>query len=203
MAASKVMRSGLGILRPKQTALFLCDMQVKFKPNISNFDQVVSNSSRVLKAAKVMGVPVWATEQYPKGLGPTVPELGLEEAGVKAFPKTAFSMLAVPEIKAGVLEDPEIKSVVLCGIETHACIQHTTLELMEAGKDVHVVVDCCSGRSATDRKYALERLRDVGAFLTTTEGIILSFAPDAAHPNFKQIQKLVMHLSEDTGLLKM
>ncbi len=69
------------------------------------------------------------------------------------------------------------------------------------GLDVHVVVDCCSSRSMTDRKYALERLRGVGAFLTTAECVILGLAPDAAHPNFKQIQKLVMHSAADTGLL--
>jgi len=201
MAASKVLRNGVGIIKPQQTALFLCDMQVKFKPNISYFDQVVANSSRVLNAAKIMDIPVWATEQYPKGLGPTVPELGLEEAGIKAIAKTCFSMVGVPEIKAGVADNPEIKSVVLCGIETHACIHHTTLELMESGKDVHIIVDCCSSRSMTDRKVTFERLRDVGAFLTTSEGIILSFAPDAAHPKFRQVQKLVMHSAQDTGLL--
>ena len=163
-------RRGLGLLRHNQTALFLCDMQQKFKPNIKFFDEIVSNSSRVLKAAKVMEVPVVATEQYPKGLGPTVPELGLEEAGIKAFSKTCFSMVGVPEIKESIVDNPDIKSVVLCGIETHACIHHTTLDLMEAGMDVHIVVDCCSSRSMTDRKYALERLRDIGAYLTTSEG---------------------------------
>ena len=69
------------------------------------------------------------------------------------------------------------------------------------GLDVHVVVDCCSSRSLTDRKYALERLRDVGAFLTTSECVILGLAPDAAHPKFRQIQKLVMNSALDTGLL--
>ena len=127
---------------------------------------------------------------------------------------------------------PDVESVILCGIETHACIHHTTLELIDQGKkkstfdgfiststklphfhidipeimlflgiDVHIVVDCCSSRSMTDRKYALERLRDVGAFLTTSESVILGLAPDAAHPKFKQIQKLVMHSALDTGLL--
>ena len=70
-----------------------------------------------------------------------------------------------------------------------------------SGLDVHVVVDCCSSRSMTDRKFALERLRDIGAFLTTSECVILGLAPDAAHPKFKQIQKLVMHSAADTGLL--
>ena len=129
----------------------------------------------------------------------------------------------------------DVQSVILCGIETHACIHHTTLELMEQGNkslklytklaqlyvlkiclavvlqlqcnslliglDVHVVVDCCSSRSMSDRRFALERLRDVGAFLTTSECVILGLAPDAAHPKFKQIQKLVMHSAADTGLV--
>ena len=77
-------------------------------------------------------------------------------------------------------------------------INHITFIL---GIDVHVVVDCCSSRSMTDRKFALERLRDIGAFLTTSECVILGLAPDAAHPKFKQIQKLVMHSASDTGLL--
>ena len=76
-----------------------------------------------------------------------------------------------------------------------------TCNIFILGIDVHVVVDCCSSRSMTDRKFALERLRDVGAFLTTSESVILGLAPDAAHPKFKQIQKLVMHSASDTGLL--
>ena len=87
----------IGILRASRTSLFLCDMQEKFRPNIKFFDEVVANSSRVLKAASVMEIPVLATEQYPKGLGPTVPELGLIEANVKAYPKTCFSMV-LPEL---------------------------------------------------------------------------------------------------------
>jgi len=196
-----VIRKSLGILRAPKTSLFLCDMQEKFRPNIKYFDEVVANSSRVLKAASLMEVPVMATEQYPKGLGSTVPELGLAEANIKAYPKTCFSMV-LPELMAALKDArPEVESVILCGIETHACIQHTTLELIEQGLDVHVVVDCCSSRSLTDRKYALERLRDVGAFLTTSECVILGLAPDAAHPKFRQIQKLVMNSALDTGLL--
>ena len=90
-------RKGIGILRAPKTSLFLCDMQEKFRPNIKFFDEIVANSSRVLKAASVMDIPVMATEQYPKGLGPTVPELGLAEAKVKAYSKTCFSMV-LPEL---------------------------------------------------------------------------------------------------------
>ena len=94
---ASIIRKSIGILRHPKTSLFLCDMQEKFRPNIKFFDEVVANSSRVLKAASVLEIPVLATEQYPKGLGPTVPELGLSEASIKAYPKTCFSMV-IPEL---------------------------------------------------------------------------------------------------------
>ena len=192
----------LGLLKASTSALFLCDMQVKFAPNIAYFEQIVNNSKRVLGAAQVMDVPVLATEQYPKGLGATVPQLGLAEANIKPYAKTCFSMAAVPELMKEMNEkNPNVKSVIMCGIETHACIYQTTLELIaNHDLDVHVVVDCCSSRSMIDRKYAFEALKEAGAYLTTSERIILGLAPDAAHPKFRQLQKLVMHSAEDTGL---
>ena len=192
----------LGLLKASTSALFLCDMQVKFAPNIAYFPQIVNNSKRVLGAAQVMDVPVLATEQYPKGLGPTVPELGLAEANIKPYSKTCFSMAAVPELMQEMKDKrPDVKSVIMCGIETHACIYQTTLELIDKhGLDVHVVVDCCSSRSMIDRKYAFEALKEAGAYLTTSERIILGMAPDAAHPKFRGLQKLVMNMAEDTGL---
>merc|ERR1719245_2725135 len=135
-----------------------------------------------------MDVPVFATEQYPKGLGPTVPELGLAEANITPYSKTCFSMAAVPELMQEMKDKrPDVKSVIMCGIDTH-------------GLDVHVVVDCCSSRSMVDRKYAFEALKEAGAYLTTSERIILGMAPDAAHPKFRGLQKLVMNMAEDTGL---
>jgi len=177
-------------------------MQVKFAPMIAYFPQIVNNSKRVFDAAKVMEMPVYATEQYPKGLGPTVPELKLEEGNVKPFSKTCFSM-ALPELMKDLkIQKPDVKSVILCGIETHACIYHTTLDLIaDHDLDVHVVVDCCSSRSLVDRKYAFEALKEAGAYLSTSERIILGLAPDAAHPKFRQLQKIVMTSAEDTGLL--
>jgi len=110
--------------------------------------------------------------------------------------------MVLPDLLAELREQqPVTRSVILCGIETHACIHHTTLDLLEMGIDVHIPVDCVSSRSMTDRKFALERLRQSGAFLTTSECVILSLAPDAAHPTFKQLQKLVMEPAADTGLL--
>ncbi len=88
----------------------------------------------------------------------------------------------------------------MCGIEAQACIHHTTLDLLERGIDVHIPVDCVSSRSMLDRVTALKRLRQSGAFLTTSECIILGLAADSAHPKFKQLQKIVMQPAADTGL---
>ncbi len=134
------------VCRPQKVSLLLCDMQEKFRPNISFFPEIVSNSRRIMEAAKILDIPILATEQYPKGLGKTVPELELEKFGVVPFPKTCFSMCGVPELMFE-LESRSRDSVILCGIETHACIFHTTVDLLETGKfEVHVVADCCSSR---------------------------------------------------------
>ena len=192
----------LGRINPATSAVFLCDMQEKFRPMISHFNQVVLNSNRVLNAAKVMDMPVLASEQYPKGIGYTVPEIELAKFQITAHSKSCFTMAFPALMEELRSEQPDTKSIILCGIETQACIHHTTLDLLEMGYEVHIPVDCASSRSMTDRMYGLQRLRDSGAFLTTSEGLILSLAPDAALPNFRNIQKLVMESAHDTGLLR-
>lgn len=190
----------LGRLLPQNTALFLCDMQEKFKPNIKHFPQIVETSHRLLQAATILDMPVVVTEQYPKGLGPTVPELGLEPHGLTPIAKTQFSM-CVPEVEQMLKAHQGLDTVVLCGIETHACILQTTLDLLERGYSVHVVADAVASRSHVDRVYALERMRHLGAFITTSECAVLSLAPDAAHPKFRQLQKVIWTPAPDSGLL--
>ena len=115
----------IGKFVPSTTSLFLCDMQVKFKPSIFNFDNVVSNCNRVLHAAQIMSIPTIATEQYPKGLGPTVPELEISKFNIVPHSKTCFTMMIPDVLKQ--INDGKTKSVILCGIETQACITATTL----------------------------------------------------------------------------
>ncbi|KAG8569657.1 hypothetical protein GDO81_014507 [Engystomops pustulosus] len=150
------------------------------------------------QTAKILEIPVVVTEQYPKGLGPTVPELGAE--GLKKYSKTCFSML-IPEVEKELQRTPERQSVILCGIETHACIMSTTLDLLNKGFDVHVVADACSSRSQVDRLLALSRMKQSGAFLTTGEGAILQLLQDATHPKFKEVQKIIKDPAPDSGLL--
>lgn len=188
----------LGKINLKNTALFLCDMQEKFRPTIKFYPQVISVANRLLKSAEILNMPIVVTEQYPKGLGPTVSELDVSQQ--KVFPKTQFSML-IPDVVNYMKTIPDLKSIVLTGIETHVCIQNTVLDLLENNFDVHVIADACSSRSMTDRMFAFQRMKEAGAFITTSECILLGLCNDASHPKFKDIQKIIWDSAPDTGLL--
>ncbi|XP_069739229.1 isochorismatase domain-containing protein 2 isoform X2 [Phaenicophaeus curvirostris] len=114
MAASR-----LGLLAPSRSVLLLCDLQERFRHSVAFFPEVVAVASRVLQGCRVLGVPVVVTEQRPDILGPTVPELGVQD--LPKHPKTCFSML-VPAVEAELRANPKIEAAILCGIETQACI---------------------------------------------------------------------------------
>ncbi|XP_030366613.1 isochorismatase domain-containing protein 2 isoform X2 [Strigops habroptila] len=174
----------LGRLCPSRSVLLLCDLQERFRPIIHCFPQVVSAAARVRQGCQALGVPVLVTEQRPEVLGPTVPELGVQD--LPKHPKTSFSML-VPPVQAELRARPQLSAAILCGIEA----QQTTLDLLEQGLDVHVVVDACSSRSPMDRAVALGRLQQSGAFLTTSESVLLLLLRDCAHPCFRQVLQLI------------
>ncbi|XP_074427824.1 isochorismatase domain-containing protein 2 [Larus michahellis] len=176
----------LGRLCPRASVLLLCDLQERFRHRVAAFPHVVAVAARVLQGCRELGVPVVVTEQRPDVLGPTVPELGAQD--LPKHPKTCFSMV-VPAVEAQLGAVPHLASAILCGIETQACILHTALDLLERGLDVHVVVDACSSRSQVDRLVALGRLRQSGAFLTTSESLLLLLLRDASHPRFKQVPR--------------
>ncbi|OWF53085.1 isochorismatase domain-containing protein 2-like [Mizuhopecten yessoensis] len=188
----------LGKINYKSSVLFLCDMQEKFRGNIQYYPQILNVANRMLQGAQALDMPVIVTEQYPKGLGPTVSELDVSQ--LKVYPKTQFSML-IPEVVDRLSTMKEVKSVVLCGIETQVCIQNTVLDLLEKNYQVHVIADACSSRTMVDRMFAYQRIKEAGAFLTTSESMLLSLCNDASHPKFKPIQKLIWESAPDSGLL--
>jgi len=189
-----------GQLPEKRTAFFLCDIQEKFRPALSHFEQIVEAAKKLVQASKILNVPLVVTEQNPKGLGRTVPELDISHAhGV--YPKTKFSMV-VPEVAAELetLCDGKLECVVLFGIEAHVCVEQTAAELCSRGLKVHVVADACTSRSQEDRLLAFERLRQIGCFITTSEAVIFQLLGDKEHPNFADIRPLIKTVSPYTGL---
>lgn len=184
------------------------------------FNEIVAISSRVLKAARLLDIPVVVTEQYPKGfchsplidsvsyislhatgLGRTAPDLGLSDyPDIKPIEKTQFSMMTKDVVNLMKEKHPNSKSIVLCGIEAHVCVQGTCLELLNQGYDVHVVADAVASRSHVDRMFAFDRMKRAGAFITTSEAVILGLVGDSAHPKFREVQKLILNSAPDTGL---
>ena len=181
-----------GKLDPSETALFVCDVQERFRAAITGFDQVIDTSRRMIRAADALELPlVLVTEQYPQKLGSTVSEL--KEVMAENTPvvaKTKFSMM-VPEVLNEIEQKPKVKKVLLTGIETHVCILQTTLDLIERGYEVHVLVDGVSSQRLGDRQTAFHRLSQSGAFLATSEMVLFQMMENTTHPGFKSISSLV------------
>eukprot|EP01135_Chromosphaera_perkinsii_P005186 Nk52_evm4s322 gene=Nk52_evmTU4s322 len=164
-----------------------------------------------MTAGKILSVPRLITEHYPKGLGRTDP--AIDTSGGELFEKTLFSM-CTPEVLEvlereeegggageGVIKSKKREDIVLCGIETQVCIQQTALDLLERGFRVHIPVDAVSSRSMHDRKFALQRMRDAGCFMTTSESLIFMLMKDKNHPKFKEIMPLVKSISPDSQMM--
>ncbi len=170
------------------TGLLVVDVQEKLIRLVSGHEQIVFNIRRLLDGASVLGVPATATEQYPKGLGHTVPELATRLGPIPG--KLAFSCGECP---AALREwaTRGVRKLLVVGIETHVCIQQTVLDLLADGFRVYVAVDAVGARGGLDHDTALRRLELAGATLTTTESALFEWCERAGTPEFKQISELV------------
>src|SRR5262249_35523647 len=142
----------------------------------------------LVKGARILGLPVEATEQYPRGLGPTVAELA--ELLPNRPEKITFNCCAVPEVLEQ-LHGRHVQHVTLAGIEAHICVAQTALQLMSLGFRVQVAADAVASRNTMDWEFALRRLERVGAVVSTTEAILFEWLETAEHPQFRAISKLV------------
>jgi len=171
-----------------ETALLVIDVQERLLPVILGRDRLVWNIGRLIDGARILGVPVVATEQYPQGLGPTVPELA-RRLGTAAT-KVMFSCRGCPEVFQS-LQAQGIHKVLVCGIEAHVCVQQSVLDLLGAGWRVYVAADAVGSRSEVDYQFALRRMDSAGATLTTTEAALFEWCEVAGTPQFKEISRLV------------
>jgi nicotinamidase-related amidase len=170
------------------TGLLVIDVQEKLMAKIPQADALVRNIGFLIDGARALGVPVQATEQYPKGLGPTLPELA------RRLPerpdKVAFSCCAIPAVVDGFQRAARPK-VVLAGIETHVCVLQTALDMLARSFRVYIPVDAVASRFDVDHEYALRRLEHAGAILTTSETAVFEWIGGAGTPQFKEISRLV------------
>jgi nicotinamidase-related amidase len=170
------------------TGLLIVDVQEKLMPLIEHQARIVWNLGRLIDGAKSLGVPVYATEQYPQGLGGTVASLA-EKIGPAAA-KQRFSCGECPQIFTD-LSNQGVDKLLVAGIEAHVCVQQTVLDLLAAGWRVYVPVDAVGSRGSIDRETALRRLDSAGATLTTTESALFEWCETSAAPEFKAISQLI------------
>jgi nicotinamidase-related amidase len=170
------------------TGLLVIDVQEKLVPKLFNTAPLVRNIPFLLDAARLLNMPVQCTEQYPRGLGPTIPELA---GKLPQRPdKVAFSCCAVPSVVQTFHSEARPK-VVLCGIETHVCVLHTALDLLALDFRVYVAVDAVGSRDRVDHEIALRRLEWTGVLLTTSEMCVFEWIGGAGHPQFKAVSQLI------------
>ena len=179
------------ILNIEDSIVMIIDVQEKLLNAVFNKASLEKKATTIANTAKILGIPVIVTEQYPKGLGATVESLkeALPE-NAQYFEKTAFSALENKEVIEA-LKNSGKKQVVIFGIETHICVSQTTNALIQEGFEVSVIRDACGSRSELEYSAGLGRMKDNGAHVLTTEIALFEWLKGAKHPNFKEVQTLI------------
>jgi nicotinamidase-related amidase len=175
------------LMNREDSALLVIDVQETLIKLIADRKRIIWNARRLLDAAKVLGVPIAATEQYPERLSPTVPEL--KERIGHAPDKLSFSACVCGDIFERWKDDGRYR-VLICGIEAHVCVLQSALDLAAAGFEVYVAVDAVGSRYVVDQETALRRMEAAGVILTTTETAFFEWCRTADAPEFKQISAL-------------
>jgi nicotinamidase-related amidase len=173
------------------TALVIIDMQEAFRASISDFAETAARIALVAHAAQLLRLPLIVTEQYPKGLGHTANEIkAVLSPTLAVIEKTAFSSCGAQQFETE-LERTGARQILVCGIEAHICVNQTTHDLLARGRQVHLLTDCITARTAQNKQVALAKMQQSGALLSSTEMALFELLRDAQHEQFKAIQKLI------------
>ncbi len=171
----------------ERAALVVVDVQEAFRKAIPDFDDVAAATAKLVEGASAMGVPVVVTEQYPKGLGTTVAEVAehLPE-GTEPVEKLRFSAAAADGFDLGGRDQ-----ALVCGIETHVCVNQTVADLLDGLEEVHVAEDAVGSRTADNKRIGLNKMEGAGAVLTSVETALFELLGGSDAAEFKQVQALV------------
>lgn len=177
-------------LHASRCALVLVDYQQRLLPQIDNGAQALALAVKLGRVAQLLGVPVLGTEQNPQGLGPNSDDL-------RSLCSTTLPKMHFDACRDGLLDllrqaqGPAPGPVVVAGCETHVCLLQTALGLLRAGRDVWVVADACGSRRASDREWALQRLRSGGAHIVSFEMVAFEWLQSCEHPQFKAVLEII------------
>ena len=174
-------------LSADRAALVVVDVQEAFRKAVPDFDQVAAAAATLVRGAVAIGIPVVVTEQYPRGLGNTVPEVAEHlPDDLEPIEKVRFSAAQAE----GFGLDGRDQAIV-CGIETHVCVNQTVLDLLDAGGEVHVVADAVGSRTAANRELGLHKMEGAGATVSSVETALFELLGGSDAPAFREVQALV------------
>ncbi len=180
-------------LDPDRALLLVVDVQEAFRPHIDGWTPLVAHCDALIRGCRALDVPVIVTEQYPKGLGHTIPELAEALDGIVPIEKRAFSSLGAPETRDQ-LEQYGRDQIVVCGIEAHVCVQQSVADILRSDRQVHVALDAIASRTASSREVGVRRMRAAGMVPSGVELALFEMLETAEHPAFKAVSGIVRDL---------
>ncbi|MBI5212119.1 MAG: hydrolase [Nitrospirae bacterium] len=177
-------------LNKDNAALIIIDVQERLASVMKMRDEVVKNCLHMIELSKMLNIPVVVTEQYPKGLGPTVAEIKDALPSYKPVEKLTFSCCEEPNF-LNEMKKLNKKTIIFAGMETHICVLQTCIGLLKEGFNVHLVSDAVCSRAKANWKTAIEFMRDAGAVITCTETVLFQLLKVAGTEEFKAISKRI------------
>jgi len=178
------------LLTTDNTVLVAIDIQDRMVRVMHNKERLVQNLLKLIRGLQVLDIPVILTEQYPAGLGPTLPEITQLLSAIKPIEKLCFSCCGEERFQQE-LELLNRKQVLIAGIEAHVCVYQTAMDLLKLGYEVQVVVDCIASREVENKEVSLTKISNAGISLTTTEMALFELLKVAKGEKFKQISNIV------------
>ena len=180
----------MALLSQEDSVLMIIDMQGNLYESMQDKEFLLENVRKLVRGMQVFGIPVIVTEQIPEKLGPTIEPVASLLPDARRIPKSDFSCCGDEKIMKA-LKAAERQQVLLCGIETHVCVYQTAVDLLGFGYDVHLVADAVSSRTVLNREIGIEKMRDEGARLASTEMVLFELIRSADDPKFKDIFRIV------------
>lgn len=174
----------------EEIVLLIIDFQEKLIRAMHDKENLINNTVKLIKGAKILGIPILWTEQNPENLGPTIPEISELLTDIEPIKKLSFSCCGEDEFNRA-LEELEKDEALVTGIESHVCVYQTAMDLLELGMEAHIVTDAVSSRNPSDKNVALQRCSGYGASVTTVEIALFEALKTAENEKFKEILQVI------------
>jgi len=188
-----------GLLRAADSLLLIVDVQERLAPHVHEHERVIDNCEWLIGVAELVGVPVFATEHHPQGIGRTVPRLRGRLVADAILSKEHFSCASEPSCNSRI-EEAERRQIVVAGMEAHVCVMQSAIELQESGKSVFLVADAVSSRAPENAACAVERMRRHGIEVVTREMVLFEWAHRGATEQFRQLHRRFLKTPSPRGV---